>query len=98
MDPSTFLNPESLEAEILALALEDVELVEAASIEERAELLAEYWLMNLRELTPSAAGHLRALYDAAVADGLDLPYERRGEVSQARTSRVALVLAGGARD
>ena len=73
--PKATIHPESVEAEVLALALED-------------------WRLNAGELNrPADEARLRALYDAAVADGLELPYERRGEVEACQTTRVVKAMA-----
>lgn len=87
------IHPDSIEAEILAVALEDVELVDPLAPENRAAALDDYWRINAQDIDRSAdEARLRALYDAAVADGLELPYDRRGEVQAGHTHRVALAL------
>jgi hypothetical protein len=108
-DIARVCDPTEAQAEVLALALVDAELLEDVSSEQNfRQLLDEYWQINKREIEPpldrleftadavALESNLRAIYEAAVRDALDLPYERRGEVQAAQTPRVIATLLGDA--
>lgn len=105
---SSVIDPTETQAELLGLARDDADLLADGDPMHLANLIDSYWEINKIQDEPpldrlrferrpdEVEASLRALYEAAVRDALDLPDARRDEVLAASTPRVVEALLGGA--